>query len=130
MSSPDQPAIDLFDPAVQEDWFPTYRRLQEEAPIFQIPGTGTYVVSRYADVMHVLRHQTTFPSGTGLTSRHAGAVEVYARRGWDRMAPLSTNPPEHRSYRRLVDGHFNAAGSQRYTELIQTVLDDLIDDFV
>lgn len=130
MSADDQPAIDLFDPAVQEDWFPTYRRLHDEAPIFQIPGTSTYVVSRYADVMHVLRHQNVFPSGTGLTNRHSGAVQVYERRGWDRMAPLSVNPPEHRDYRRLVDHHFNAAGSERYAELIQTVIDELIDDFV
>ena len=125
----DQPTIDLFDPAVQEDWFSAYRRLQEEAPIFKIPGTSTYVVTRYADVMHVMRHQDVFPSGTGLTNRHAGAAEVYARRGWDRMAPLSVNPPEHREYRKLVDHHFTAAGSDRYAEMIQSVIDELIDAF-
>ena len=68
---------DLFDPATQEDWFPTYRRLRHEAPVYQIPGTDIYVVTRYADVLHVLRHQDVFPSGTGLTNRHAAAQAVY-----------------------------------------------------
>lgn len=129
MNPDDQPTIDLFDPAVQEDWFPTYRRLQDDAPVFLIPGTNTYVVSRYADVMRVLRHQDVFPSGTGLTNRHAGAVEVYAQRGWDRMAPLSINPPDHREYRKLVDHHFSAVGSESNTEQIQSVIDSLIDGF-
>jgi cytochrome P450 len=122
--------IDLFDPATQESWFPTYRRLHAEAPVFQIPGTSTYVVSRYADVMHVLRHQDVFPSGTGLTNRHAGAVQVYQDRGWDRIAPLSVNPPEHREYRKLVDHFFDATGSALHAETIQGVIDELIDDFV
>jgi len=122
--------IDLFDPATQESWFPTYRRLHAEAPVFQIPGTTTYVVSRYADVMHVLRHQDVFPSGTGLTNRHAGAVQVYQDRGWDRIAPLSVNPPEHREYRKLVDHFFDATGSALYAETIQAVIDELIDSFL
>ena len=61
--------IDLFDPATQQDWFPVDRRLREEAPVYRIPGTSTYVVSRYDDVMHVLRHQDLFPTGTGMTTR-------------------------------------------------------------
>jgi|TARA_R110002110_G_scaffold58663_2_gene166728 cytochrome P450 len=122
--------IDLFDPATQESWFPAYRRLHAEAPVFQIPGTTTYVVSRYADVMHVLRHQDVFPSGTGLTNRHSGAVQVYQERGWDRIAPLSLNPPEHREYRKLVDHFFDATGSALYAEMIQAMIDELIDDFV
>ena len=77
----DDDEIDLFDPATQQDWYPAYDRLRSDAPVFQLPGTTTYVVTRYADVMHVLRHQDVFPSGTGLTGRSAGAHEVYAARG-------------------------------------------------
>ena len=126
----DQTSIDLFDPNVQEDWFPTYRRLRHEAPVFQIPGTSTYVVSRYADVMHVLRHQNVFPSGTGVANRHSGAARIYEARGWERMTPLSVNPPEHREYRRLVDHHFSATGSALYAESMQRVIDELIEEFV
>jgi cytochrome P450 len=122
--------IDLFAPTTQEDWFPTYRRLREEAPVYRIPATNTFVVTRYRDVMYVLRHQDIFPSGTGLTNRHSAAQRVYEQRGWDRMAPLGVNPPEHRHFRALVDHYFDAAGSARYVDRIQTVIDELIDAFV
>jgi cytochrome P450 len=122
--------IDLFAATTQEDWFPTYRRLRDEAPVFQIPDTNTFVVTRYRDVMYVLRHQDVFPSGTGLTNRHSAARRVYEQRGWDRMAPLGVNPPEHRHFRALVDRYFDATGSERYVDRIQTMIDGLIDAFV
>ena len=120
--------VDLFDPATQEEWFEAYRRLRANAPVYRIPGTTTYVVTRYRDVMHVLRHQNIFPSGTGLTAPLESVQEIYRERGWDRMAPLGTNPPDHRHYRALVDHHFNAAGSHRYREEIRTVIDELLDE--
>ena len=119
--------IDLFDPTTQQDWFPVYRRLREEAPVYQIPGSNTFVISRYADVMHVLRHQDVFPSGTGVTTRDSPAQGVYLARGWDRLTPLGTNPPDHRRYRVLVDSYFDRNGSERYRDEIQQVIDDLLD---
>ena len=122
--------IDLFDPATQQEWYSAYDRLRVEAPVWQMPGTTTYVVTRYDDVMHVLRHQDVFPSGSGLTGRGSAAHEVYAARGWQRLAPLGTNPPEHRHYRALVDRFFDTAGAERYRELIQVVVDELLDEMV
>jgi cytochrome P450 len=119
--------IDLFDPDTQQDWFPVYRQLREDAPVYRIPGSNTYVISRYADVMYVLRHQDVFPSGTGVTTRDSPAQRVYLARGWDRMAPLGSNPPEHRHYRALVDSYFDLAGAQRRRAEIQQVIDDLLD---
>jgi cytochrome P450 len=122
--------IDLFDPATQEDWYPTYDRLRADAPVYKMPGTNTYVVTCYADVLHVLRHQDVFPSGTGLTSRASAAQQVYAARGWQRLAPLGVNPPEHRHYRALVDRFFDAAGADRYRDRIEGAIDELLDDMV
>ncbi|MGI9053672.1 MAG: hypothetical protein ACR2HQ_13675 [Ilumatobacteraceae bacterium] len=38
--------VDLFDPATQEDWYPTYDLLRQEAPVWRLPGTNTYVLTR------------------------------------------------------------------------------------
>ena len=122
--------IDLSDPATQQDWYPSYDRLRAEAPVHRVPGSNTYVVTRYDLVLHVLRHQEVFPSGTGLTGRTSGARAVYEARGWQRLAPLGGNPPEHRHYRALVDHFFDRAGAQRYREAIQTAIDDLLDEMV
>ena len=119
--------IDLFDPDVQQDWYPTYDRLRVQAPVFQIPGTNTFVVTRYDDALYVLRHQDLFPSGSGLTTRSPAAQQVYERRGWQRMAPLGVNPPEHRHYRALVDRFFDRTGAEQYRIRIQGVVDDLLD---
>ena len=116
--------IDLFDPAVQEDWFPTYRRLRDDHPVWRVPGSNLFVGSRYDDVLHVLRHQELFPTG-GSAVRSAAARRVYESTGWPRITPLSTNPPEHRLYRELVDGHFDPRGSLQWQPFIEQVIDEL-----
>jgi len=122
--------IDLFDPATQRDWFPVYRRLRDEAPVYRIPGSNTFVITRYADVMHVLRHQDVFPSGTGMTTQGSPAQRVYLDRGWDRMAPLGSNPPEHRHYRSLIDSYFDRVGAERYRDHIEQVANELLDAMI
>jgi cytochrome P450 len=119
--------IDLFDPATQEDWFPTYRRLRDEQPVYRMPGTNIHVVTRYDDVLYVLRHQELFPTGSGST-RTAAAREVYETKGWARITPLSTNPPDHRNYRELVDGFFDAKGSLHWQPIIEATIADLLDE--
>ena len=121
-------SLDLYDPEVQENWFPTYRRLQVESPVYRVPGTSMYVITRYADVLHVLRHQEVFPTG-GSATRHRSAQAIYETKGWPRFAPLSTNPPDHRRYRSLIDPYFDLTGAQQWSALIQDTIDDLIDDF-
>ena len=120
--------IDLYDPATQADWYPTYRQLRDEAPVYRIPGTNTFVVSRYEDVLNVLRHQATFPTGQ-TTYRTQAARDVYETTGWPKMTPLSVNPPDHRQYRALVDPFFDPAGSLRWQGLIEATIGDLLDQF-
>ncbi len=118
--------IDLYDPATQLDWYPAYRQLRDEAPVYRMPGTNTYVVSRYHDVLHVLRHQNVFPTGA-TTYRTLAARQVYETKGWPKVTPLSANPPDHRKYRAVVDGFFDPAGSLRWKEFIETTISDLLD---
>ena len=119
--------INLYDPATQLDWYPTYRQLRAEAPVYRMPGTNTYVISRYADVLHVLRHQSTFPTGS-TTYRTQAARDVYETKGWAKMTPLSSNPPDHRHYRNIVDGFFDRAGSRRWMGFIEATIRELLDE--
>jgi len=48
----------LLDPGVQKDPFPHYQHLREHAPVFRMPGTGFYVLTRYDDLRMVLRRLT------------------------------------------------------------------------
>ncbi len=60
-----------FDPlsdSSREDPYPLYRRLRAEAPVYRVPGQGWYCVSRYEDVLGVLRTPEVFSSRAMLTA--------------------------------------------------------------
>ncbi len=69
-----------YDPLHPPDWqnpYPTYARLRDEAPVHYAEQTGTYCISRYADVARVMRDPATFSS--------AAAFEILIK---DRMAKI------------------------------------------
>jgi cytochrome P450 len=126
--------VDLMDPGVQEDWYPVYQALREQAPVWRSP-TGEYVLTRYKELQYVLRHPELFPNavpGQNPLITSPEALAVYQRDGWPRHSPLGTNPPEHRTYRSLVDNWFDKAGAARarpmITELANRLIDAWIDD--
>ena len=69
-----------YDPLHPPDWqnpYPTYARLRDESPVHYAEQTGTYCISRHADVARVLRDPATFSS--------AAAFEILMK---DRMAKV------------------------------------------
>ena len=101
--------VNLFDPAVQEDWYPTYDLLRDEAPVWKMPGTNMYVLTRFDDVQYVLRRTDLFGRGVGITvsgptpgTIQYEAAKYYEEHGWPRQMPLAVDPPVHRKYRELV----------------------------
>src|SRR5262245_9462985 len=122
-----------MDPEVQEDWFPHYRVLREQAPVWRIPSTGEYFLSRYEDVIYVLRHPELFPH-TSTSSEFRllqteAANRYYEEHGWRRKQTLGIDPPEHREYRVLVDPWFNGAGAERARPVIERLATSLIDEW-
>lgn len=53
---------DPFSTALQADPYPKYRELRDEAPVHWSPEAQAFCVSRYDDVMTVLKDSTTFSS--------------------------------------------------------------------
>ena len=131
-ATPDE--VDFFDPATQEDWYPSYDLLREEAPIWRMPGTNVYVLTRFDDIQTVLRRTDLYLRGAtedtpskGMTSR---TLNIYAEKGWPRVSYLAIDPPVHRRYRELVDPFFSVAGAERRRALIEKVVDELLDDVI
>ena len=133
-------AIDLFDPATQEDWYPAYRILREEQPIYRIPGTDLHVLTRYADIIQVVRDPKLFSvlgevHGGDLLIKYPEARDYYREHGLGRetgvgrWSPLSADPPDHRKYRSLVEKFFQARPLAARRELIEQLVDQLIDGF-
>jgi cytochrome P450 len=126
--------IDLMDPAVQENWFAHYRVLREQAPVWHVPATGEYFLSRYEDVIYVLRHPEVFPH-TSTSSEFRllqtdAANRYYEEHGWPRKQTLGIDPPVHRDYRVLVDPWFNGAGAEQARPVIERLAASLMDEWI
>jgi cytochrome P450 len=68
MTLPDPYAYDPLDPAVLDDPYPFYAALRREAPVHELPARGLRVVSRHADVLHVLSRPELFSSAAMATA--------------------------------------------------------------
>lgn len=126
--------INLFDPATQEDWYPAYDRLREEAPVYQIPGSDVYVLTRYADVRAALKDTALFSNEhekytDNLLFKHREAVKVYEAKGWPRFHYLSIDPPEQLKYRALIDPFFRRPGVTTVAPFVEQTCSALIDAF-
>jgi cytochrome P450 len=98
------PASMLLNSAVLDDPYPFYARLRETAPVWQVPGTEIFVVTRYALLEEASRRVDDFSSqlravlyrsGNGLPGRMAknnGVLQVLA----------TADPPVHGAHKKAV----------------------------
>ena len=124
-------AKSLLDPEVQEDPYEYYRALREQAPVYRMPDTGAFVISRYRDVVWAMSHPELYSidllGKAGFSMfRHAEAAEVLAREGYARNTRLSTDPPEHKGFRGIVNRSFTAGRVNASVPFVQRVVDELL----
>jgi len=125
--------VDVFAPETIENWYPTYDLLREEAPIYHVPGTQTYFLTRYEDISHVLRRTDLFRRGAGKSRpllSDSEALKIFQEQGWPKRTVLGSNPPEHRRYRDMVDHFFSVIGAEKQTALITNIINALIDEWI
>ena len=68
-------AIDYnpFYPEAKEDPYPYYAAMRKESPVYRIPNTDVYAVTRYEDVSTMLKHPEEF-SSTGMRLMLMGSI--------------------------------------------------------
>ena len=130
----------LFDPAVQQCPHAYYAQMQQEAPVFPAasPGGTLHLVTRYDDVLEVVRDIETF-SNKFDTAGQAGNSELVQRMkelydaegGYDRIGTMLTvDPPEHSRYRRLVSKAFTPKVIADLEPTIREITVGLVDDLI
>lgn len=118
-----QPRLEDFNPflpAIRQDPFPYYELLQEQAPLHWIESLKMFAVSRYDDVMSVLKNPAVF-SSQGL--RLPGAAGNDAART---SSLINTDPPAHTRLRNIV----NRAFTPRRIEEMAPRIRELAREFV
>lgn len=115
-------AFDPLDPAQREDPFPLLELARREQPVFHVPEFDLWVVTRYEDVVTVLRDHATFSSAGALRSSpdaYPPEVEEVLAEGWPGMPYIiELDPPLHDRIRGLVTKAFTP---RRIAELEPTV---------
>jgi cytochrome P450 len=92
---------DPYDIAINEDPYPVYQRMREEAPLYYNEQHDFYAVTRFDDVQRALRDPATFISGRG------GILELI--KAGIQMPPgilIFEDPPTHTIHRRLLSRVF------------------------
>lgn len=127
----------LLDNRVQSDPYEFYELLHKQQPVYRMPETGMYVVTRYESLRYVLTNPDIFSSDTSLAADKSLQAENAARyqailadRGWAHVQTLQrTDPPEHNRYRKLLDRVFTASRVKALTPFVDDISKELIDAF-
>ena len=124
----------LMDPEVRECPYPFYDAMRRERPVYRMPETGFYIVSRYKDLLAVLRDVDTYSNNSAMArDRSLGRTnavidEMYRTSGWVTRPTLQrTDPPEHTRYRRPIDRTFTASRVREMVGYIDEMVSGLID---
>lgn len=120
-----------LEPHFLKDPFPFYARLRREAPVTFAPAFHLWLVSRYADVMSVLKDARRFSSRDTLRPPVALPREVMAilePAGYTSDYPLlGDDPPAHTRLRALVGKAFNQARVNALEPRIRQLVSDQLD---
>lgn len=119
-------AYDLADPAYREDPYPTLRRLREQHGVFHHDELGGLVVTRYADIVTVLRDSRwNVRPGAGFQARQMGANEMVGQLVSGFYFFL--DDPQHPRLRSAVSGTFTPRVVQRFQPRIREITTELLD---
>lgn len=126
----------LFDPAIQQCPHAYYARMREQAPVFEVatPGAPLYLITRYDDVVEVVRDPDTFSSRFDTSSYMSSELaqrmaDLYrAEGGYPPVRTLlSADPPAHTRFRRLISKAFTPKVIADLEPTIREISTGLID---
>lgn len=125
----------MFNPMAagfRADPYPFYRALRERDPIHRCRAADGWVLSRYEDVLGVLRdgdfsaderNLTRYPGEAARMGR-AGIPDPYVN---DTASMLRLDPPDHSRLRGLVSKAFTPRAVERMRPRIEQILKELLD---
>jgi cytochrome P450 len=124
------PSFDLSDPAVRNDPYPHYRKLQEAEPVARTP-TGAWLLTRYDDVHEVLR-DPRFSSDPAKLNRRARRGRRPDRGSLMRQDEITTillfqDPPDHTRVRSLVNQAFTPRRVEKLGPQVEVIVEDLLE---
>jgi pimeloyl-[acyl-carrier protein] synthase len=120
----------LLDPEVLANPYPLYQRLRTEDPVHWDPFLHAWVVTGYANVVHVLYHFSArrTPTPEQLSAMGLAALNPIAQVMVRQM--LFLDPPDHTRLRALASAAFTPRRVERLRSHIQEIMNGLLDALV
>src|SRR5215469_5489523 len=125
--------INPFSPESNEDPRAFWAAMRTEQPVYQVPGTGFFAVSRYEDALHVLTSEDIFSSNEppGMQAKPGPEIEEILKKGYPPANTLLTNdPPSHTRFRALVNKAFTPRRVAAMEPKIREIANKLVDGFI
>ncbi len=125
----------LADPQIRAHPNDFYRAIRAQDPVHYDPQLNMYLVSRYEDLLTVLRDPIAFSVKHGFDAQHAsGFAEefraILERDGVGPMDPtITSDPPEHTRIRKLMENAFTAHRVKQLEPRITAIVVELIELF-
>jgi cytochrome P450 len=116
----------LFKKEMIADPYPTYRRLQANDPIHWDAADGRWVLTRYEDIVAVLRS----PAASSDRASAAAALAPSSVRpllAFRANSMINSDAPKHTRLRLLVSKAFTARAVEAMTDNIQRLVDGFLD---
>ena len=113
--------LNLHSPEVRRDPYPFFAYLRAESPVHWCERTQAFLVSRYADVISILKQPELFSS---VAMRRQAPGSDAGTRGTHNM--ITTDPPEHTRLRGILQKEF----LNRSLADIQARIDDTADHYL
>ena len=131
----------LLDPAVQQCPHLYYEKMREEHPVYstEVAGVPIVLVTRYDDVLEIIKDTDTFSSESGGSAAMPVNAELADRirklykeeGGYKRIGTMLTiDPPDQTRYRKLVNKAFTARAVSSLEPNIREISSGLIDSFI
>ncbi|MEM9289481.1 MAG: cytochrome P450 [Pseudomonadota bacterium] len=125
----------FFDPELIEDPFDFYQAAMEEAPVYNIPGTNIFLVTKYDIIAGALKRYDVFSNNFGIMLEGQSAkdpeIQSVLEKGWPQANTLLTNdPPSHTRFRKLVNLAFSMKRVATMEDYMRQTANALIDQFI
>ena len=128
--------VNIFDPELMACPHSFFKKLRDEAPVYQDPTTGIFQVSKHELICKVARDAKLFSNQFGVIQRSGGqeypqeASDIMEKDGFPPVdTMLTADPPRHTRYRSLVDKAFSPKRVSDMGPDIEEKINYIIDQF-
>jgi cytochrome P450 len=121
MTNVGDPYHDPYDTTIDDDPYPVFRRLRDEAPVYYNDQFGFYALSRHADIQAAHLDPRTFRSGYG------NVLELIRDEPLDVSYLVMQDPPRHDTQRALVSRAFTPRRVSSLEDHIRDLCAEMLD---